>query len=229
VLPVRTPDGDPRDRSGGQPVGRKRRTPSPSGKGTAFRRARKLHDLTAGGLVNRLVSTKVPVRSRFFGPHAVASSLKTCPGALNREPRPMKRSDLSGRCFHLCHRRLPLTHKGVLDADGSGPGQCLGRRTLAAHRPEPIAEMRQPPSIKISGRVTRDRWRDPRRIGPGCRNFRRRDAFVAPPRASSTPVGQNQPPCRAGRLTGCAHRRRAGDSLRFSPLDPAGHAGRFGR
>ena len=193
MLPVRTPDGDPRDQSGGQPVRRKRRTPSPQGKAQHSRRARTLHILTAGGLVNRLVSSNTPVRSRFFGPHAVASSLKTCPGALNREPRPMKRSDPVGRCFHLCHRRLPLTHKGVLDADGSGPGQCLGRRTLAAHRPEPIAEMRQPPSIKISGRVTRDQWRDPRRIGPGCRNIRRRDAFVAPSRASSTPVGQDQP------------------------------------
>ena len=40
----------------------------------------------------------------------------------------MKRSDLSGRCFHLCHRRLPLTHDVVLEAHGPGLWRCLGRR-----------------------------------------------------------------------------------------------------
>jgi hypothetical protein len=93
----------------------------------------------------------------------------------------MKRSDPSGRCFHFCHRRLPLPHK-MLPSKPVAParGGASAARAPVARRPGPVAEMRQPPSINIRRVLTRQRPDDRQRFGPRCRNFRPRGAFPFP-------------------------------------------------
>ena len=84
-----------RTREAGSPWGEKAPHLPREGKARLSRR-RNFHDLTAGEAVNRLVSTTTPACSRLFGPHAVASSLKTYPGALstgaaaNEKQRPLR-------------------------------------------------------------------------------------------------------------------------------------------
>ena len=62
----------------------------------------------------------------------------------------MKLSDQPGRCFHFCHRRLPLPHDVALETHG--PGRCGASSAAPPRMPGPAMPNEAIPKYKQRGR-----------------------------------------------------------------------------
>ena len=94
----------------------------------------------------------------------------------------MKRSDPSGRCFHLCHRRPPLPHDLALEARGPGFWRCLSRRALNGAYQDQFAVSEATHQYKQPGRRHKGRIVGSRQNWPGMAEFPSSAAISAPSR-----------------------------------------------
>jgi hypothetical protein len=95
----------------------------------------------------------------------------------------MKRSDPSGRCFHFCHRRLPLPHKLPSKPVAPAPGGCLGRRALNGAYRDRFAISEATHQYKQPGRRHKGRIVGSRQNWPGMPEFPASAAISAPSRS----------------------------------------------